>query len=533
MSDETFAYAARLGNLAHGFFPDSVFELSGKPLPHPWLPLSLTAPLTHLVGLDITWLILHAFLPALCILLMARLLEPLVSSRQMAFCIAFLSLTLALSPRNFLFFSAPTQPLELTRFPNPCFSLALLLASLLSLRRALETCRWRPLLSSGVMSGLLFHSYYFSAWAMFFALTLLLCSFLLQGDWRRGRLCGVAILLALIIASPYLLVWQVEKQALAGTYLIRMGTLSTAPHWQGILIALTAFVLLAVQGSFAKKTETPAVFLALLGGVGVAINLQMFTGLDAQHVSHFSHHLIQPFAFAFLAALVSRTPFFERSVVSVAIIIGALAVIRQTICATRTAHLHINDSTREAALSQLASKSAVVGMLDRELIDLFPLRSKGWSFVPNPMMTRATNPEIMTRYYILSQIAGRDWKEVSQMLAGKGFISSGGESEVFHLLRLPSIDEEAIQNAKMFWDRIQFPDCFRKRRLDYLILRRGLSPTKIAVEKVNEKLRLDRLENTMKNPKIERSRSSGVTLIEITVGIALHRPYPLGWRVNF
>jgi hypothetical protein len=480
-----------------------VFELKDAPTSEPLVHSVLMGLLAKGTGsLEWAWMVSHAIGPTLIWAVLFWIASRCVGSAPLAMAIAWSVCFIAFAPRNSFLLARDRfiQPLEVTRMPPPALAFLFLMLAIWLLSRALAKPNPARILAAGILAGSLFYVYYFY-WIAFFAgagSLLLAVAIVKRLDYVKtiawvivlGCLTGIPFFLRTLAATRA----GHQRQLMA-----RVAGFGRTPDLFGLFLALALAIGLwqycrlrirARPGAVPllasdERSLFEAVLLAVAMGSALGLNLQVLTGIDAQH-THFYNRALQPLLmYLFLLMLfrsIKRPPM--AAIVAVIGILIAVASLRQIEVGRNTAVWHRKTNPDIDVLVWVRSHlppDAVIGSNDVNLIELIPAIAGNWTFVPMGGRSMATDEDILTRYSLLCRIEGRSWQEVEAALRLPGFREGKAMSLSYALVMEQRPSSRSIETAKAIWNKIDLPGDFRDRRLDYLITRKAdaalVSPT--------------------------------------------------------
>jgi hypothetical protein len=485
--DETQFYAPgpsrffRTGQVREELDP---FELRDVPNSYPVLHTILLGLLAKAMGsLEWAWMVSHAIAPTLIWAILFWNACRFVRSGALALAIAWAVCFIAFAPRNFLLLTKYrfSQPLELTRMPQPALAFLFLILAIWLLSRALAQPAPMRILAAGISAGALFYLYYFYTIAFFAGAGSLLFVFAIIKRWNYVKTIASILVLGCLTGIPYLL-WTIDamRSGHQQQLMNRICVFTRKPDLIGLILAPTLVIALWLYSKVqirAQSDEQPlfaAVLLAVATGGAIGLNLQLLTGFYAEH-SHFYNRVLQPLLMYFFLLMLFRRV--RRPAIAVtAAVIGILisvAAVRQIQVGRDTAAYHRKTNPDIDVLLWVRSHlppDVVIGSDDGYLFSLIPGIAGTWTFVPVANRSMASTEEILTRYLLLCRLEGRNWPEVEAELR-----SDPGSywSLRYFLLRQEKIRPETIETASAIWSNIDLGRDFKDRRLDYLIVRRA------------------------------------------------------------
>lgn len=504
--DESLFYAAQLKEIFDGkpFFSDvDLYEYRNTPNPFSTFPYFLLGNFAKLLGSVQRLFIFADFIfPPLIFLfsyifLLSLTEEALVSifgSMLLVFGLDMLrsvsAIVKAWSGYQYAFWNfPPNNPLSLSRFINPEFSLPFFLLALFSFHRCIKEKSLFYSILSGILLGMLFHSYIYF-WTFFLAgISILFLFYLFKKDFLRIKLILLVIGIGVLISIPYFM-RQIEFSKFVNhdDILSRYGLVKGRfVEWHSTIECLIAIFLLFIYKKV-KDDDFLFLFSFMVGGI-ICINSQIITGSTIQN-HHWLFLTIQPFFIFILSFLISRfakkqkESHFRRKM-NFSLILKFLIVfllvsglVKQTVYASRTYSTYTltnEESELFTWLKENSKRDDVVLSLNRRINDLIPVYTYNKIFLPNGILTFASDEEIIRRLIISFKLYGTDEAYLKENLSkdewgfhlfhvkyAKVFY---GEREVFpdKVLNDILVKYRSLSSSSMYGD-------FRKNRLDYIYL---------------------------------------------------------------
>jgi hypothetical protein len=495
--DETHAYAPGPERfLRTGRIPGEVdvFELREAPSSEPIVHSVLVGLLAKGMGsLEWAWMVSQAIGPALTWGVLFWIACRCVGSAPLAMAIAWAVCFIAFGPRNFLLLAKDRfiQPLELARMPQPAVAFLFLMLAIWLLSRSLAKPNPGRILAAGILAGWLFYVYYFY-WVAFFAgAGLLLIVLAIIKKWNYAKTTAWVIVLGCLTGIPFFLrTLDAMRSGHQRQLMLRVTGFGRMPDLFGLVIGLALAIGLWLYCRFRIRAQPgdvsllasderslfEAVLLAVATGSAIGLNIQVLTGINAQH-THFYNRALQPLLmYLFLLMLfrsVRRPPM--AAIVAVIGILIAMASLRQIEVGRNTAPWLRKTNPDMDVLVWARSHlppDAVIGSTDSQLIGLIPGIAGTWTFVPMGPRSMASDREILTRYSLLCRLEGRSWPEVEAALMPPG-LPGDAMSLSYTLVVQPTISPENLETARAVWGNIDLRRDFRDRRLDYVIARQA------------------------------------------------------------
>jgi len=482
----------RTGNLHPEVDVREMGELSnGFPVMH---ALLLGTAGKVLGNLELAWMLAHAVFPGILWLLFFFLFGYFTSNLWLRSAWSWATILFAFSPRSSLLLGnlSLIQPLEVSRLPHPALSFCFLLLALFGVTAALEEGEKKKIVLGGILSGILFYTYYYYFVGWFGGLGLCFLGALALGETAIAkRLVGV-ILIGLLTGLPYF--FRLYTAAVTGSQralLYRVGGFNREVTVKTLLIGFACLLSYGFFHWWQRKKEKNQNYsrarlslllsFGLLAGGGVGLNLHLLTGYNPQH-GHFINRVIEPLAFFLGVALLALISFrsggfrvwFRRASFGFAGVLVLIAGYRQYECGLAGVSGQ-RLSTSRAKLSGWIREhipvDKVIGTTDPELVMLLPGIAGNWTFMPMATRSMADGVEDMKRYFILAQLESVDLEQAKAQL-----LKPAPDGD--HLWLMPEYvffgaqgpDQGVVQLAESTWAKENAADLLQVRKLDYLAL---------------------------------------------------------------
>ena len=435
--DEALFYGAQIKKIFDGkpFFADvDLYEYRNVSNPFSTFPYFVFGNIAKLLGSVQRLFILADFiLPPLIfysiyLLLLSLTGEMVVSVFGSIFLIfgpdifrAISAVLKTYSGYSYAFWNFPlNNPFSFSRFISPEFNLPILFFSLYFIYQGIKKYSYFYSAISGIFLGLLFHSYLYF-WTFYLSGSLaLLFLYVFKKDFKRVKIILLAVMIGAIISIPYFLK-QIEfnKFINHNDILLRFGLVrGSFVEWYHTIEGFVALLILII---FCKKRDEGFYFLLafMFGGI-MCLNQQILTGKTIQN-HHWYFLTIQPWFVFILSYLLSsvvkkseRQNLLKR--LNISLILKVLIIfllfsglIKQTVYAERTYNTYSLTEEEKALFAWLKEKSKtddVVLSLNRRLDDLIPVYTKNFVFLPNGVLTFASDKEIIERLIIAFKLYG-------------------------------------------------------------------------------------------------------------------------------
>lgn len=481
--DETSAYVP----CARRFFEQSslkseldVFELRDLEGAFPIAHCIIIGSMARIFGnLEMAWVVAHGIFPAMIWLLFFGCARQLQLPIATAFLLATAASLIPFGPRNFFLLgqNALIQPLELTRIAAPGLSFLFLLLAIMGVAQAVLSRRIVTGIIAGVLVGINFYTYYFCwmALALGFSTWLGVAAFLRRWDDVK-TLCIIGFT-AVITGVPFFVTTVAGLQSQAAISIMeRLGPFTR--DMSAIGLGLTAILGVPVIWLYVRTRMHPLVIVLAFVMVGGALglNVQVLTGYDAQHWSHFTNRIIQPLFFFLCGAAVlqclPKKPHWRWLCVVTTLALVSLGVYRQVSVAGNIAEAHDRYQNSVRMLESLPGRmgtASVVGSSDPQVITLLPAITTLWNFVPLGVRTLASNDEILRRFLLIRKLEGATLSDVHADFDRK-YPSDKEDRDLSYVLFLRALDGNDLHSRiGQLWSEITLAKDLSVRRLDFLL----------------------------------------------------------------
>lgn len=314
---------------------------------------------------------------------------------------------------KYAFWNFPlNNPLSFSRFISPEFHLPFLFFALYFLFRGIKEKSYFYSVCSGLFLGILFHSYlYFWTFYLSGCFVLLAC-YLFKKDFRKIKFILPAVLTGVIISIPYF-IKQIEFNSFVNhnDILVRFGLVNGRfLEWHHTIQGFIAILVLAI---FCKKKMEEYYFLiSFMAGGLICLNLQLLTGKTIQN-HHWYFLTIQPWfvlIFSFLISSLIKKKESLKTILKLLVIIFILTgAVRQVVYVSRTYNTYTLSEEEKALFTWLkenTERDDVVLSLNRRVDDLIPVYTTNCIFLPNGVLTFASDKEIIERLIIAFKLYG-------------------------------------------------------------------------------------------------------------------------------
>jgi len=470
-----------------------VYERSRQGHTFPPFPALVIGSFGYLFGsIEAAWMFFKVLCPILIWMLIYLAMSRVSSNVWLGSLIAWAVVLISFGPRNALLIGAYAmyQPLDVTRLPQPAMSFVVLLLAIHLSAWALETRSSLALGFAGVVGSILFYTYYYY-WICFFGgLSILMLVFIGLKRWRQSRDTFVILSVGGLLGAPYLYLVRQARPLIEHTYLPREVAFTTEIYLgAGVMFIIFASLLFFHEQRqwFLKQFISNraalliSLCLATICGALAGMNLQVVTGIDAQHKGHFLNRTLQPIATTLIGLLLgalleplAKSKKLKYLCISIMSLLIFLAGIRQYQVGVQTAADHWKGSSRWRLLEWIDGNlpvDSVIGTSDLSLIVLIPLKGR-WTFVPSGNRTSVSDDEILTRYLIASSLSDTSYSEIIPALQGEAPEDDRNWIYADYLLFSRRSNTEAfMRKSDQVWRELNIPDELKTRRLDYFITR--------------------------------------------------------------
>jgi len=404
----------------------------------------------------------------------------------------------AWSGYHYAFWNFPlNNPLSLSRLINPEFTFPFFLLALFLLHRGIKEKSLLYSICSGIFLGLLFHSYlYFWTFYLAGSSILFLC-FLFKRDSQRVKIILLAVGIGILISIPYFLKQlEFSKFINHDDILSRYGLIKGRfVGWYSTLECLIAVFLLFLL-TRVRNENFLFLFSFMIGGI-ICLNLQLITGSTIQN-HHWLFLTIQPWFIFILSFLISPLAKNQGELNSVkrikfSLILKFLIIfllfsglIKQIVYASRTYSTYTLTTEEKELFTWLkenSNRDDVVLSVNRRINDLIPVYTDNKIFLPNGILTFASNKEIISRLIIALKLYGVEEAFLRENLPKDewGFhLFHVKYAQVFYGKR-ETFPKEVLNNILVKYRSLSSDSSYnilKKYRLDYIYLgsfERGIS----------------------------------------------------------
>jgi uncharacterized protein (DUF2062 family) len=533
--DETSSYAAYVNYALRHLTPAydvDVFENRNIPVPaYSVVPSFAVAALAAVSGgVDRAFTISDFFLPPLALIILYALLIDFVRDRAIALFGALATLLISFGPRNILTIpillianrtGEVVQPLEYSRLFHPEFSFTLFGAGLLFLWRTFRSGQLPVAVLAGTVGALLFYTYFYY-WPIWLGGCVVLLIF---ASYLAGRPAASLLVTSAVTSLGSIPFWITYVQsedyanfaAVLGRHTSETGHL---PEPAKLAYAFGCCAAFAAIATFHMRVGSPVndnrldrrrallFFTAVLASGVVALNMEVFTGLNVEAMLHFPNRFFQPFlmlaAFALLGPPVIsliqtrgsqlQQRWAGRAITTGALCLIAIAGVRQVLVSYNVAQAHEYDEEHRTLFTWLSSNSRlddVVLAVSKDINDLVPVYTPNRVFVPNGERTSASTKEIGERFLIAMKLLKHNRDEVRAMLAqdrDHGEPPLGLTYTFFLFLGVDNLrlDDAQIEAMLGRFEGLDLAQALAGRRVDYIYGRGVEVPADVRGWKFNE-----------------------------------------------
>jgi len=319
--DESLFYGAQLKEIFDGrsFFSDvDLYEYRDVPNPFSTFPYFLLGNFAKIFGsVERLFIVADFIFPPLIfffsyLLILSFTEETMVAifgSIFLIFGLDFFRTTIAIIKiylgYHYAFWNFPlNNPHPFSRFISPEFNLPFFFLALFFLHRGIKRISLFYSICSGILLGILFHSYLYF-WTFYVSgCSILLLTYLLKKDFLRFRLILLVLLIGVLISIPYFLKqFEFSKFPNHDDILSRFGLIKGRfVEWYYSLECLAAIFLLLF---FSKERRENFFFLLsfMIAGL-MCLNLQVLTGSTIQN-HHWLFLAVQPWFVFILSFLIT------------------------------------------------------------------------------------------------------------------------------------------------------------------------------------------------------------------------------------
>lgn len=364
--------------------------------------------------------------------------------------------------------------LYFSRASQPQISFLFFLLAVTAVMKAVnEPKNKSSILFLGITFGLLFYSYVFN-WSLFSVFFICVFLFvLIKRKFEIAKTLVFAGLIALIIASYYLLkIYQFYQLPFINDFVTK-----SSLHNVPIPATLFRYSLLAAIFVFvAKKRDLNFYVLAILLVTGVLITpiSKILIGQDLE-TFHYLRRILMPFAtvsfFVVLYSLLSTRKNLQNFLAFTFVVVFLLYGFRTQIIATeRIGDSHKRNLDQESVFEWLSinsPKNSVVASLDPKFSSLVPLYTRDYTYFPPTDRTIMPTYEGVERYKILNEILGTDenWqkKNIDTLVSYMFVYQSYDDMRNLHL------DSERRHEAERQMDMLNGNDNWKMKANKYQI----------------------------------------------------------------
>jgi hypothetical protein len=519
--DESYIYAAQANyTYSHSkpAYDTDLYEYRDIPAVFPFVPSYLIAALARISGgIDRAFILSYFLFPPIAFLLIYGLVSHSSHSGRIGAVAGLFTILVAFGPRNFFGVIPETlrtgrfsaiQPLEYSRLLHPQLSFTLFLAALYLLWLAINRPSISLLLANGVAGGTLFYVYAYY-WPVWLGACLIICFV----GWLTHSKTFSHLWVSLAAAVPLSAFFWINYFAASQfpNYIWRSARFGLehghVPPLRKIiftLICTSVFGLFLLASWFlqyrARSASRSDLFRVWLfwGGIFVAaccaLNIEIVTGMNVESMEHYPNRLFQPFLCLAFFGLVcpalaarfegrARIVHAGRTAIAASIVlIGAIAIFRQTVVASNTAPMHVYNEERKALyewLNRNTPVDSVVMVPVSELSYLLPAYTHDYQWIPSGTRTTASNEEILDRFLIAAKLTGQSEQWVKTALAQSTAEGNQplGHTYVYYLFQgnYNSPDRrlrgEAIEAALERYKTMDLQHELSRFRLDYIYAR--------------------------------------------------------------
>ena len=425
--DEIFAYAPFVNHILKGnFFLGDVYTYEYSDHPSPFIgetaPALVFAALSIITGsIEKSFVVGDFIFPPIIFLLFYFFIQLFIKNKLFSVAVALLTVMM----RDFIavipypkavieyLLAADNQLYSLIflRSFHPQLTFVIFLAAIFSLFKLVKKPTKAMIVTTSVLSGLLFYSYIFY-WTYFFAFSsLVLVYFILKKDYKRSFRLLEVLLIALTIGSFYL--YNIYK-----FYTLDLNqdfTQRTALAGQPIPLTIARYVAVALLFLiFFKKNGRPHLLLFLLLFTGLLIPLasKLIIGADLETL-HYLRRVMMPFStialFIMLHKLLENRKSLLR-ILSVSLIaISILFSIKAQILAKERVISDYRIGNEKEVFTWLKNNTKsddVVGSLSVAFNLGLPTYTNNKVYFPRMDRTIQPSNEGLERYVVLSSLLG-------------------------------------------------------------------------------------------------------------------------------
>ena len=495
--DEIFAYAPFVNHILKGnFFLGDVYTYEYSDHPSPFIgetaPALVFAALSIITGsIEKSFVVGDFIFPPIIFLLFYFFIQLFIKNKLFAVAVALLTVMM----RDFIavipypkavieyLLAADNQLYSLIflRSFHPQLTFVIFLAAIFSLFKLVKKPTKAMIVTTSVLSGLLFYSYIFY-WTYFFAFSsLVLVYFILKKDYKRSFRLLEVLLIALTIGSFYL--YNIYK-----FYTLDLNqdfTQRTALAGQPIPLTIARYVAVALLFLiFFKKNGRPHLLLFLLLFTGLLIPLasKLIIGADLETL-HYLRRVMMPFStialFIMLHKLLENRKSLLR-ILSVSLIaISILFSIKAQILAKERVISDYRIGNEKEVFTWLKNNTKsddVVGSLSVAFNLGLPTYTNNKVYFPRMDRTIQPSNEGLERYVVLSSLLGipkdeqknrlRDEILLSYIFAYQAYSKIGSEELGLDINSPKSLDaQKKIESFAEDFDLL-----IDRYKLDYLVV---------------------------------------------------------------
>lgn len=434
--DETFAYAPEVNYILSGKFSlREVYAYEYADYPSPFLgetvPALLMAAITKVTGsLAKSFIVSDFIFPPVIFFGFFIFAKIFIKNNLLALSAAFTAVIardlVAVIPypwetlKYLTFAENQNYLLYFSRAFHPQISFVFFLGAVLMVFKTLEKPKSKTnLVTLGIFSGLTFYSYvfYWTLFAFFYIVFIIYLIFKKQLPIVKSFV--ISGLIALIIASFYMVdIYHFYQLSFTEDFITK-SSLHNVPLPVTLLryLAFATVFLLGVK----KKDHNFAAFATLLfAGILITPVSKFIIGQDLE-TFHYLRRALMPF---FTICLFTVAYFFlnkRRIIVNIAaiILVGITVLLgarTQIIATEKIQPNHVRNRDLESVMTWLeinTQKSQVIGSLDPDFSSLIPVYTKNKVFVPPTDRTIMPTYEGIEKYKILSELLGMtgEWQK--------------------------------------------------------------------------------------------------------------------------
>jgi hypothetical protein len=257
-----------------------------------------------------------------------------------------------------------------------------------------------------------------------------------------------------------------------------MVVFSSLPYWPGLLL-----VGLGILGfRFIKKDQWNTYILwGFIFAFGIGTNLQIITGINAEHTFHFRVRLLQPlicaaFLILFIRSLEKLDLYYLKGIKLIGGVFTLLIIILNSYRLIKVGesrvltHLTNNDSRQMLNwIGNHTPLDSVIASVDYDSIVLLPSVTGRFNYIPLFSRTTASIEEGLRRFSKIQQLLGKDLATSILLLQKPAREHTGKWNTLsFAITGSEILDEKNLNLFKKTWDE----NSTTKNRLDFVIAKK-------------------------------------------------------------